>query len=371
MKRARIQNGSVVYNKRFGSWNFLWVVGGQRRSRKLGDLSELPTKQSALKKAEALRMELRFRPPTSVPTVRALVEQYRTEKMPSRYSTRRGYDVWLKNYILPRWGEQPITAFQPRPAEMWLSSQNVSPKSRGHIRRLMHIIWDYARWSGLVSVQANPISLVTVRGSSRRTRQPRSLTVDELQRFLCRLEDPFRTISLVCVCFGLWISECLALKWSDVDWLNGKLSIERGIVRHRVDDLKTIYSGRKMSIDAGMLTVLKAWRQATQFSSDEDWVFVFSGKTRPSALVLRSSMAIVPERCRRGWHRQARDSQHETYVSLIARRSRTDRCGPAKTDASRGHPDDDERVRGCGHERNASGPFQGGADGSAEAELIC
>jgi hypothetical protein len=28
-----------------------------------------------------------------------------------------------------------------------------------------------------------------------------------------------------------------------------------------------------MSIDAGMLAVLKAWRQATQFSSDEDWVF--------------------------------------------------------------------------------------------------
>ena len=90
---------------------------------------------------------------------------------------------------------------------------------------------------------------------------------------MCRLEDPFRTISLVCVCFGLRISECLALKWSDVDWLNGKLSIERGIVRQRVDDLKTIYSGRKMSIDSGMLAVLKAWRQATQFSSDEHWVF--------------------------------------------------------------------------------------------------
>lgn len=44
-------------------------------------------------------------------------------------------------------------------------------------------------------------------------------------------------------------------------------------MRQRVDDLKTIYSGRKMSIDAGMLAVLKAWRQATQFSADGDWVF--------------------------------------------------------------------------------------------------
>jgi hypothetical protein len=28
-----------------------------------------------------------------------------------------------------------------------------------------------------------------------------------------------------------------------------------------VDDVKTIYSGKLMAIDAGMLEVLKAWRQ--------------------------------------------------------------------------------------------------------------
>jgi len=38
-------------------------------------------------------------------------------------------------------------------------------------------------------------------------------------------------MALVCISFGLRISECLALKWSDVDWLNAKLTVERGIVR--------------------------------------------------------------------------------------------------------------------------------------------
>ena len=37
--------------------------------------------------------------------------------------------------------------------------------------------------------------------------------------------------------------------------------------------MKTIYSGKLMAIDAGMLEVLKAWRQRTQFSGDGDWVF--------------------------------------------------------------------------------------------------
>ena len=56
------------------------------------------------------------------------------------------------------------------------------------------------------------MELVTVKGSSKRTRQPRSLTVEEFQKFVARLDEPFRLISLVCVCFGLRISECLGLK---------------------------------------------------------------------------------------------------------------------------------------------------------------
>ena len=80
-------------------------------------------------------------------------------------------------------------------------------------------------------------------------------------------------MALVCVCFGLRISECLALKWSDVDWLNGTLRIERGIVHQVVDNVKTPESQRAMHVDSEMLEVLKRWRQTTQFSSTEDWVF--------------------------------------------------------------------------------------------------
>jgi len=58
-----------------------------------------------------------------------------------------------------------------------------------------------------------------------------------------------------------------------VDWLNSKLSVQRGIVRQRVGDVKTIYSNRKMSISAEMLEVLKLWKQTTQFSKNEDWMF--------------------------------------------------------------------------------------------------
>jgi integrase len=175
--------------------------------------------------------------------------------------------------VVPRWGECELGELQARPVELWLHTLKLSPKSRVHIRALLHVLWDYAMWRGDMPTQRNPMELVTIRGATKRTRPPRSLTVEEFQRFVKQLEEPFHLMALVCVCFGLRISECLALKWRDVDWLGGKLNVERGIVRQHVDDVKTVYSQKQMSINGEVLGVLKAGRQVAQFPADEDWVF--------------------------------------------------------------------------------------------------
>jgi integrase len=157
--------------------------------------------------------------------------------------------------------------------EIWLLSLPLSPKSKVQIRGLLSALWDYAQWRGDIAPQRNPMELVTVKGANRRVRQPRSLTVAEFQQFVAHLEEPFRTIALICVSFGLRISECLALKWSDVDWLNARLCIQRGIVRQRVGETKTAYSERPLTVAAEILKVLKVRRQATQFSGADDWIF--------------------------------------------------------------------------------------------------
>jgi integrase len=44
---------------------------------------------------------------------------------------------------------------------------------------------------------------------------------------------------LVAVSFGLRISEVLGLKWKDLDWLRKTISIERGVVKQIVGDVKS------------------------------------------------------------------------------------------------------------------------------------
>ena len=136
MKAARVKQGSVVWNRRFKTWNFLWIQDGRRRSKVIGTLRDFPTKEGATQAAEALRHALHHPRDGSVPTVRFLVREFRREKMPERFSTRLGYEAWLKNHILPRWGGCVVTAMQARPVELWLNTLPVSPKSRsGGLKR--------------------------------------------------------------------------------------------------------------------------------------------------------------------------------------------------------------------------------------------
>src|SRR6516162_549038 len=110
-------------------------------------------------------------------------------------------------------------------------------------------------------------------GRSNHIRQPRTLTVEQFRLLVSHLREPYNTLALMCVCFGLRISEALAMKWSDVDWLNRTLRVERGIVQQVVDDVKTDDSRKMLTISDDLLGVLRGWKQATQFSGPEDWVF--------------------------------------------------------------------------------------------------
>jgi integrase len=273
MKRARYQQGSVVFDKRRKVWNYLFCENRVRRTKLIGTARDFPTKAAAWRAAESLRRTLTKKPVTSILTMEELALRYEAEKLPSRCETARVYKCWLNNHILPKWGDKPISDVQPRVVELWLRQLDLSPKSRSHVRNLLRVLMDFAMWSGVVEVSRNPIDLVAVRGVTKRIRQPRNLTVEQFQKLSSELKEPFKIMALVSVCLGLRVSELLALKWKDVDWLASKVSVERGIVKQIVDDVKTDSSRKSLTIDGGLLDVLKLWKQATQFPANEDWVF--------------------------------------------------------------------------------------------------
>lgn len=78
---------------------------------------------------------------------------------------------------------------------------------------------------------------------------------------------------LVQLCLGLRVSELLALRWKDVDWIGRRLNVEHGIVNQHLDFVKTEESHKSMSLDPQLVAVLSVWRQSSEFRGTEDWIF--------------------------------------------------------------------------------------------------
>jgi len=267
---SRIRTGSVVQDKRSKVWNFFWWENGKRKCKVLG---RFPTKAAAWKAARPLRDATETKTILTSPRIGELVPQYRIEKMPQRASTRRGYEVYLQKHILPKWQDAELTELQARPVELWLQSLDLAPKSKVHIRGLLRVLWDYAMWRGDVPTLRNPMELVQVRNGSKRTRKPRTMTIEEFHRLSAILTEPYRTMATVGVCLGLRWSEIVGLQWQDLDWLNGELRLQRAVVKQIEDQVKTVHSSKPMALDSRILDLLKQHKQSSVFTEPGDWVF--------------------------------------------------------------------------------------------------
>jgi integrase len=90
---------------------------------------------------------------------------------------------------------------------------------------------------------------------------------------LSELRDPWRTAIYVGVTTGLRVSELLALKWADVDFVAGEICLSRGIVRQRIGTMKTEASRKPLPLDAGLADVLTNWRGGCPYNQDADYIF--------------------------------------------------------------------------------------------------
>jgi len=276
VRRKRYQAGSVFFEKRTRTWNLRWRDGNRvRHSKVLGTESKLPSKAAAQKAAESFRQQTINcqQQAEKGETVRAIYERYREERMPSRASTLRGYTCWFGNHVLPVWGEMPLSALKPRAVELWLNKLPLAPKSKVHIRSVLSQLFEYAMWSDLVPTARNPMSLVKILGASKRTHKPRVMSMEEFQRLIAILTEPYRTMAVLGGCLGLRISEILGLQWKDIDWLHGELRLERAVVKQTSGEVKTHHSAKPLPLDPQLVELLKAHRQRSEFAQPEDWVF--------------------------------------------------------------------------------------------------
>ena len=94
-------------------------------------------------------------------------------------STVSSYLSMLKVHIRPRWGESSLSDVKPAMVQEWLRGLEAAPKTKGHIKALMHRLFEKAMLWELLPVGRNPMDLVEVKGISKRTKKPIVLDADQ------------------------------------------------------------------------------------------------------------------------------------------------------------------------------------------------
>jgi integrase len=176
------------------------------------------------------------------------------------YSTARGYRSYLTKHVKPRWGSTPLSAVKALEVTEWLKSLPLSPKTRGQVRALLHLLFEKAMLWGLIELQRNPIELVKVKGSSKRQKRPQTLAPGKFHELVGTLKDPYKTMVIVAMCTGLRVSEVLALRWEHIDFKAGAMLVQQGVVNGRIGKVKTEASHDEVPLDPAFAEVLLRWK---------------------------------------------------------------------------------------------------------------
>jgi integrase len=158
--------------------------------------------------------------------------------------------------------EQWIKALMTTPRKKEDKPRPLAPKSKAHTKAVFHRLFECAmRWRYL-EIQRNPMSLIELHGSSKRTRKIVLVTTEQYQKLLPLLPQHCRVMVTLAMCLGLRVSEILGLRWEDVDLEAGSLQVRRSVVNGHVEDTKTEASEDELPLHPELAEVLREWREA-------------------------------------------------------------------------------------------------------------
>lgn len=231
------------------------------------------------------------------------------KSMSVRPSTISDYEDRLRRNVFPHFGQRRLHEITSRDVQNWLhilQKKGASTTTINGARQVMGAVFKYAVRVGLVP--KNPVELTerAKRQWGEKTAVKHPWSLEEAQQVLAVTQGTkFDLFARIGILLGARRGEILALRWSDIDFEKGVISIAGSLREQRtigsdgrgkttlvVGDTKTQSSRRKLALTAEILASLQRHRDvvasmknsAGKAWKETDWVFVdtLGGQTYPS-----------------------------------------------------------------------------------------
>lgn len=226
-----------------------------------------------------------FQDPTFEELASLWLENYRTTVKPSTFENVRSKVEKMTEEHFKELKLKKITVAYCQRVVIELSKNYVL---YNHYLSVINRIFKYAVLMDIIN--SNPFDKVIKPKSRQTQRKGNFLTKEELKEFLklaqtATLSYFFPLVHLMSYT-GLRQGEALALKWSDIDFENKKITVNKTAVRIKerqtLQTPKTKNSKRVISIDSATLSILKSWKKdqikiyfknGKHFEGDENFIF--------------------------------------------------------------------------------------------------
>jgi integrase len=247
-----------------------------RRSRILGEVSEIGTKRKAWEIAETIMRgaNLSMKRPEATLTFRQFAKLWEEKILPlKKDSTQTFYRETLARYMLPTFAAMRLCDIEATDVQgfiteqaqrfAWSTVQNIKLTLNQVLKQAVE--WAYLR--------DNPVARVKMPKRPLRAYKV-ILTPDQVKQLLPLLREPCHTVVATAIATGMRRCELFALRWSDVDLEKSVIHARQRIYKGLIDTPKTPRSIRDLPIPRWLTEKLLQHRDRTSGSPAS---FVFGG----------------------------------------------------------------------------------------------
>ena len=259
----------------------------------IGSLTDLPTKEEAWKEVDrlSLRAFINRDAGPEVTMTKVLAEfMSKVHGMEYDISERKWKAVkdsrrakattastksYVKNYIMPHWGNQVAEKITKRDIRNWLyllrDDGELAEPTISKIKTMTGTIYNWAQFEGLVTTNPAAGWRLEDVGSEY---VPVIVNPEQVKQIIMLLPSPMhQMLVLVCASTAIRASEACGLKWRDIDWEQNQIKIERRWTAACIDKPKTKASKAPVAMSPQLASYLREWRRMTPYDQDDDWVF--------------------------------------------------------------------------------------------------
>jgi integrase len=179
------------------------------------------------------------------------------------------YDQVARKYIIPELGKLKLKDLTPSRVQAFynhLQDEKISDYMIIKIHAILHRALAHALEVGLIG--RNPADPIIV--PKEPDNEMKILDESQVSRFLIAAkESRFEALYYIAVTTGMRQMEMLGLLWSDLDWQNQTITVQRQLVRKKEDDKifappKTKFGKRVVALGSQAMEVLRAHYQRQQ-----------------------------------------------------------------------------------------------------------